>query len=105
MISVNAFDLGIIGYTVIDGVAMFNLEIYLKDKIQDSEIDKTIRLIMDYISKNYDIQKFQTIVFSDDEYSKEILVRNDFRFIDDDYEFAVSFEDIKKGSLFQKKTL
>jgi len=102
MISVNEINLGLIGYTVIDGVAIINLEIYLKDKIQDSEIDETLRLIMDYVAKNYDIQKFQTIVFSDDEYSKKILVRNDFKFIDDDYEFAVSFEDIKKGSLFEK---
>jgi len=104
MINVNGIDLGLIGYTVIDGVAIINLEIYLKDRIKDFGIDETIRLIMDYISKNYDIQKFQTIVFSDDEYSKKILFRNEFKFIDDDYEFAVSFEDIKKGFLFEKNT-
>lgn len=103
MISVNEIDLGLIGYTVIDGVAVINLEFYLKDKIQDSEVDEALRLVMDFVNKNYDVNKFQTIVFSDDEYTKKILVRNEFEFIDDDYEFAVSFEDIKKGSLFQKK--
>jgi hypothetical protein len=52
--------------------------------------------------KNYDIQKLQTIIFGDDGYSKKILVRNNFEFIDNDYEIAITFEDIKKGSLFEK---
>lgn len=103
MISVNEIDLGLIGYTVIDGVAVINLEIYLKDKIQDSEVDEVLRLIMDFVNKNYDVNKFQTIVFSDDEYSNKILVRNEFKFIDDDYEFAVSFEDVRKGNLFENR--
>ena len=104
MISVSKINLGLIGYTVINGVAIFNLEIYVKDKTQDFEIDETLRLIMGYVNENYEIQKFQTIIFSDDEYSKRILVRNDFKFIDNDYEFVVSFEEIKKGFLFEKNT-
>ena len=103
MIAINKADVGLIGYNVFDDEAIVNLEIYNKEKITEAKIDQTLDLIFRHITETYGSKQFQSIIFSDDNYTKKILLRNGFVFVNDDYEFAVSFEDVKKGSLFQKQ--
>ena len=101
MISQNSIDVGIVSYSIFDDLAIVGLEIYLKEKISSLMVDKALNCIIEYLSSKIGTNIIETIIFDTDSYTEEILTRNGFKFISNNYEFAVSFEDIKKGHLYR----
>ncbi|QMS84263.1 hypothetical protein [Candidatus Xianfuyuplasma coldseepsis] len=102
MIVVEENEVGTFGFSVSDNKSIITLEVYEKRLIDDNQIDVLITLMIDYIQLHYNVAIYQSIIFCDDVYTKKILERNQFHLLNEEYEFQVSFEDVKQGCLYNK---
>lgn len=70
MIKINDHDIGIIGYSIIDHVAILNLELYEYSQCFDSKIENMIKSIISYIQNQYHINQ---IIFPVFDYELQII--------------------------------
>jgi len=93
---------GLVGYDVIDGIGIIDVKIYEKDSVIDEDVDLALRLLLNHITNNHNVSNFSTLVFNDDTYTQQLLIRNKFVIEPNKViELPVSENDTKEAVVYQ----